>query len=225
MDLSHIDAIIFDSDGVLVDSEVIHIAAERDILSSLGLTYDYETYMSRFVGLANDDFYAQLAADLMAETGQVFPSDFDEQLHNLAWPRIEAELQPVEGVAELVKRFEGPVAVGSSARAHKLNRKLEIAGLHGLFDPHIYSADYVEKGKPAPDLFLHAAIKLQIQPARCLVIEDSINGVKAAIAAGMTPIGFTGGGHADEGLGTRLKEAGAATVCDSHAQIASILVS
>ena len=101
--------------------------------------------------------------------------------------------------------------------------KLSITGLADLVTPHIYSAEQVQYGKPAPDLFLFAANAIEIAPNRCLVIEDSINGVRAAKASGMTAIGFTGGGHRDEGLRARLIDGGADLVCSSHAEIADLL--
>lgn len=223
MQLSDFDAIIFDSDGVLVDSEVIHVAVERELLSEIGLTYEYETYLSRFVGLSMPDFYAALAEDYQQEKGEPFPDDFPERLAERMWPRVEAELKPISGVADLVRAFSGKTAVASSAPTKRLRQKLGIAGLLPLFEPHIYSARMVEKGKPAPDLFLLAAEKLNVSPAKCLVIEDSINGVLAGCRAGMTVAGFTGGSHADKGLNDRLLAAGAHLVFESHSEIASRL--
>ena len=223
MPFTHYDALIFDSDGVLVDSEVIHIAVEQELLADIGLTYDPETYLSRFVGLSNSDFYSALASDYVARVGGSFPTDFVSRLEKRIWPRIESELQPIDGVAPLVEAVGGKVAVGSSAPFEKLTRKLEMTGLHPLFSPHIYSVDHVQNGKPAPDLFLHAASQIGVQPDRCVVIEDSVNGIKAARAANMTPIGFVGGGHADAGLGERLKANGAAFIVSSHLEIINLL--
>lgn len=217
------DALIFDSDGVLVDSEVIHIAVERELLAELGLTYDHKTYLTRFVGLSNADFYSQLASDMAARTGEEFPADFGRKLQERLWPRIERDLRPIAGVEQLIKAFGGKVAVGSSAPFEKLMRKLAITRLAHLFSNHIYSADNVRFGKPAPDLFLHAAKMLGVSPDRCAVIEDSVNGVLAARAAGMTPIGFVGGGHADTGLGDRLLANGAVFLVSSHAEIEELL--
>ncbi len=217
------DALIFDSDGVLVDSEVIHMAVEQEMLAELGLYYDHETYLSRFVGLSNPDFYSELASDYATRVGGSFPADFGTRLQERIWPRIEAELCPIDGVAQLVEAVRGKVAVGSSAPFERLIRKLDITGLSPLFEPHIYSVDHVQNGKPAPDLFLYAASQIGVQPDRCAVIEDSVNGIKAARAANMTPIGFVGGGHADAGLGERLEANGAATVVSSHIEIVDLL--
>lgn len=223
MRLNEHEAIIFDCDGVLVDSEIIHIATELELLADLGLVYERETYLTRFVGLSNADFHAELSTDYAKLTGGEFPSNFGSQLDQIAWPRIEAELEAIDGVADLVRAFGGKVAVGSSSSYQKLLKKLEITGLQSLFAPHIYSADHVNAGKPAPDLFLHSAAQLDVDPRRCLVIEDSVHGVLAAIAAGMTPIGFVGGGHCDVGLEQRLLANGAKRVVTHHNQIIALL--
>ncbi|TAD80737.1 MAG: HAD family hydrolase [Sphingomonadales bacterium] len=214
---------IFDCDGVLVDSEIIHVAAERELLAELGLAYEHEAYLTRFVGLSNADFHTELQLDYASLIGGEFPSDFGSRLGDIVWPRIEAELTAIDGVADLVHFFGGAVAVGSSSPYEKLLKKLELTGLQSLFAPHIYSADHVKAGKPAPDLFLHCATQLGVDPCRCLVIEDSVNGVRAARAAGMIPVGFVGGGHSDHGLEERLLANGAETVVSHHSQIRSLL--
>ena len=216
MDLSSIDAIIFDNDGVLVDSETIHLAVELELLAEMGLSYDHAAYLQRFVGLSNADYRAELNRDHHAAFGTPFPEDFGARLYKKVWPRIETELQPLPGVATLVSRYGGPVAVASSAPTERLRRKLELTGLQHLFAPHIYSSDHVENGKPAPDLFFYAASQLNVAPDRCMVIEDSVNGVRAGRAAGMLTVGFTGGGHIDRGHARRLEAAGAHIVVNTH---------
>jgi HAD superfamily hydrolase (TIGR01509 family) len=217
------EAIIFDCDGVLVDSEVIHIDAELEMLAELGLTYGREAYLNRFVGLSNADFHAELRSDFQNQFGREFPADFSSRLHQRVWPRIEAELQAIEGVVALVQSFKGQVAVGSSSPYDMLTMKLRITGLQGLFSPHIYSSEHVKAGKPAPDLFLYTARQIGAHPARCMVIEDSVHGIVAARAAGMIPIGFVGGGHSDRGLEERLSKSGAEVVVSHHAQIQALL--
>ncbi|MCA8899867.1 MAG: HAD family hydrolase [Hyphomonas sp.] len=216
------EALIFDCDGVLVDSEVIAIQCERELLAEWGLVYDFETFVSRFVGLHNRDFHIALAADAEA-AGISLPKGFGPQLHANNWKRYETELRAIAGVMDVVNTFPGLRAVASSSEADKLIRKLELTGLHEAFAPHVYSSDLVTNGKPAPDLFLLAAERIGARPETCLVIEDSVNGVKAARAAGMTAWGFTGGGHADAGLSGRLAEAGAHAVFPSHPAIAAAL--
>lgn len=223
MDFSGIEAIIFDNDGVVVDSETIHVAVERAFLAELGLEYDSGTYLSRFVGLKNADFHAALNQDFRTKFGAPLPRDFRDRLDARAWPRLEMELQAMTGISELVKSFGGKVAIASSASEARLYQKLEITGLTGLFAPWIYSSDYVENGKPEPDLFLYAADKLGVPARHCLVVEDSVNGVIAGRAAGMSTVGFTGGGHTDANHATRLKLAGADFCVESHAELATLL--
>ena len=217
------EVIIFDNDGVLVDSEVIHIAVEQELLAELGLIYEPEIYATRFVGLSNADFYAALRSDYIAATGDAFPDDFAERLNARVWPRIEAELKPISGARKLIEASGRKVAVASSAPLERLRRKLEITGLDRLLSPNIFSADHVRKGKPAPDLFLYSAAQLKTEPRNCAVIEDSVNGVKAAKAAGMLPIGFVGGGHADPKLADRLSANGASIIVSNFAEIEQLL--
>jgi len=205
------DAIIFDCDGVLVDSEVLAIKGEREALMRLGLHYTPEDYVRRFVGMHDRMFFDHLRADYIETTGRAAPDDLEEIV--LAGRRREmGGLQIIEGadLALLAAREKiSRVAVASSSRAHFLKGKLERMGLYDLAAPHVYSADLVAEGKPHPDIFLYAAEKLGAEPLRCLVLEDSANGVMAGRAAGMTVWGFTGGGHCYAGYRDRLKDAGA----------------
>lgn len=204
------DAIIFDCDGVLVDSEVLAIRGERASLADLGLHYTPEDYVRRFVGLHDGRFFDQLRADYLAAHHRPAPEDFEELV--LAGRRREmGGLTVIDGAdrALIEAKARGRVAVASSSRAHFLDSKLRRMGLFDLAAPYIYSADLVEHGKPAPDIFLYAAERLGVPPHRCLVLEDSVNGIKAGLAAGMTVWGFTGGGHCYAGYGERLLHAGA----------------
>lgn len=218
-DKRRFDAIIFDCDGVLVDSEVLAIRGERASLGGLGLDYSPEDYVRRFVGLHDGLFFDQLRADYLEAHGRPAPEDFEEKV--LAGRRREmAGLAVIAGADSALRAARarcGAVAVASSSRAQFLRGKLERMGLFDLVAPHVYSADLVAHGKPAPDIFLYAAEKLGVEPARCLVLEDSVNGVRAGLAAGMTVWGFLGGGHCFEGYGARLAEEGAARLVASHA--------
>ncbi len=204
-------AVIFDCDGVLVDSEILSIRGERAALESLGLFYTQEDYARRFVGLHDGAFFEHLRTDYIKAHGRAAPDDFEDQV--LSGRRREMTALTVIAGADraliATKNRFGAVAVASSSRAHFLDAKLKRMGLFDLAAPHVYSADLVAHGKPAPDIFLYAAEKLGLSPARCLVIEDSVNGVRAALAAGMTTWGFTGGGHCFEGYGETLAAAGA----------------
>lgn len=214
-----IEGIIFDNDGVLVDSEVIHVAVERELLAEHGLVYSDEAYMSRFVGLSMPDYFATLDADFRAAHERPLPANFADELRARTWPRIQSELQPMPGVADFLSAFDGPRAVASSAPLARVKIKLSVTNLSPFFGAHVYSSEQVANGKPAPDLFLLAARELSIDPRASLVIEDSVHGVMAARAAGMAVIGFTGGGHADSAMADRLRSAGATAIANSHLQI------
>lgn len=218
------EALLFDCDGVLVDSEIIYVEVEREHLARLGLSYDTETYMNRFQGLAAPDFFAAVDADHRALGKGRLPETFATNLDAATTERIDRDLLEISGIKQLLEAHDGARAVASSSRLHRLIHKLQHTGLYGYFEPHIYSGEQVENGKPAPDLFLFAAEKLAVMPERCLVIEDSANGVKAGRAAGMTVWGFVGGGHSHNGHGGQLLEAGAHRVVDSHEDLASLLL-
>ena len=212
-------AIIFDCDGVLVNSEELVIGVERRFLAELGLVYDDVEFLTRFVGTSDRDFVAALRAD-HAERGRgVFPDDFLAQVRHACFDLFTTELRAVEGLESYLNSLHRPKAVASSSTVRSLNRKLGLTGLAHWFGAHVYSAEHVENGKPAPDLFLHAARQLSTDPSACVVIEDSVNGVLAGVAAGMQVWGFTGGGHADDGLAARLADAGAHRVFGSFAEI------
>ncbi len=216
--------IIFDCDGVLVNSEVIAVGTERDFLSKHGLHYEFAEYVSRFTGLTEDDFYVALNEDFKANGKDGLPAGFRDALHGAMWERFERELAAVDGIDDFLTAHEGDRCVASWSELDNLHKKLRMVGLHHHFDPHIYSGQQVANGKPAPDLFLFAARELGHPPETCLVIEDSVNGVRAGCAAGMAVWGFTGGGHADDGLSDRLKDAGANQVLSTFQELADALL-
>lgn len=210
------EAIIFDCDGVLVDSEVLAIRGERVALAGMGLEYSPEEYVRRFVGLHDGAFLQQLRADYCARLEGAPPEDFEDRIIN-GRRREMGALTAIDGAdTALVGAREkiGAIAVASSSRAHFLEAKLKRMQLWEAAAPHVYSADLVDHGKPAPDIFLYTAQKLDVAPERCLVLEDSVNGVIAGVAAGMAVWGFLGGGHIFDGHGERLMEAGAAATVD-----------
>ncbi|WP_299478384.1 HAD family hydrolase [uncultured Roseibium sp.] len=219
------EAILFDCDGVLVDSEIIYVEVEREHLARIGLQYDLDEYMSRFQGLGSSDFWAALDRDHRAIGKGPLPETFGPELDAATMDRIDRELSEIAGIKQLLEAHDGPRAVASSSRLHRLVHKLQHTGLYDYFEPHIYSGEQVANGKPAPDLFLLAAEKLGVDPAATLVVEDSSNGVKAGLAAGMTVWGFVGGGHSHDGHAGQLLEAGAHKVVESHGNMAELLSS
>ncbi|WDI32697.1 HAD family phosphatase [Hyphococcus flavus] len=216
MNLNAFDAVIFDCDGVLVDSEVLAIKGERAALEEFGLHYSPQEYVRKFVGLHDSAFFTVLRDDFRQAFEKEAPDNFEDLV--LAGRRRERHaLQIIRNADTALKRARecfSRIGVASSSRAHFLKSKLERTGLYELAAPHVYSADLVAHGKPAPDIFLYTAEKLTADPARCLVLEDSENGVKAGRAAGMTVWGFLGGGHCFEGHGERLLSAGAVRTLD-----------
>lgn len=202
------DAILFDCDGVLVDSEILGLADCATYLKRHGLDWSPADLIRLFTGLRDDVFSARLFAAYRSANGAEPPAGLFEGLVEERRKRRD-ELKPVDGAADALLRIKAPKAVASSSRAMLLEAKLRRTGLWERVAPHVYSGELVAEGKPAPDIFLYTAGKLGADPARCLVVEDSVNGVIAGRAAGMTVVGFLGGSHCFDGHGARLLAAGA----------------
>ncbi len=207
------DAVIFDCDGVLVDSEVLALEIECATLAEFGVATEREAYAARFMGLDNKGWLAALEADYPSVAARL--EEYEARTKALYYAALERRLAAIAGAHDAIGAVAGPKAVASSSGAHSLALKLTRTGLWDLFAPHVYSTDLVAAGKPSPDIFLHAAEQLAVNPARCLVIEDSRNGVRAGRAAGMTVWGFTGGGHCFPASSQALLDAGAARVLTS----------
>jgi HAD superfamily hydrolase (TIGR01509 family) len=218
-----ITAVIFDCDGVLIDSEVLSLEIELALLAECGLSYDIPDYKRRFMGLPAKAYRAELTADSLARTGRPLPEDIEDRHSALFRKACEERLRAISGARELADSLRQPKAVASSSGERALGWKLELTGLHDAFAPHIYSAQHVERGKPAPDLFLFAADKIGADPQTTLVIEDSRNGVLAAKAAGMIAAGLTAGAHCDDDHYEMLTAAGADHVFDTYGAIAAFL--
>lgn len=217
-------AVIFDSDGVLVDSEILGMEIELKALADIGLDYDPTEFQLRFMGMTDKVFMELLEDDMKTRHGRSLPDDFEDKVLSTKEAVYRDRLRPVPGIGALVEALPHPKAVASSATIDDLKRNLELTGLYDLLSPHVYSGQLVRRSKPEPDVYLYAAEKLVVSPENCLVIEDSVNGVKAGLAAGMTVWGFIGGGHADDALGVRLSAAGAHNVFSSHEEIRAELV-
>ncbi|MGW2818503.1 HAD family hydrolase [Streptomyces sp. NPDC001415] len=185
------DLIIFDNDGVLVDSEPISNTILSGYLTELGHPTSYEESLRDYMGAA-----VHRVHDLIQErTGQVLPADFDETLHARIFAAFERELQPVAGVTDVLGKLVAdgvPYCVASSGTHERIRVGHRTAGLDEWFEEEwVFSSEDVGRGKPAPDLFLHAAERMGVAPERCVVVEDSPLGVEAARAAGMDVYGFT----------------------------------
>lgn len=213
------DLIIFDCDGVLVDSEVIAVEIEARLLTEAGFPMTVDDVAETCVGLS----YPDMVRMLEERFGKPVPESLNQQMQQSTLDEFPHRLQPVPGIASLLEDSNKDRCVASSSDPDRIAMSLGITGLAPLFHTdRLYSATMVDRGKPAPDLFLHAAESLGHAPSRCLVIEDSPHGVEAARAAGMDVIGFVGGGHARPSLIERLRAAGAATVVDHHRSVAAL---
>lgn len=200
--------LIFDCDGVLVDSELLANAALAELMSALGHPMTTQQAIENFAGRRLSDVLARAEALL----ARPIPADLGVQARERMLARFRRELKAIAGVREAIAALPYPRCVASSSTRGRLALSLEITGLAPLFGGNVFSADQVARGKPAPDLFLAAAHALGARPAHCIVIEDSPLGIQAAQAGGMRAIGFAGASHATDRLAEQLAQAGAAIV-------------
>lgn len=184
------DLIIFDCDGVLVDSELLSCQCLSDELSVSGISLTLAQALELFLGRSTSAITQHYR-----ELGQVVPVDFPLRLKSRVLTVLEQALRPVHDVDAVLSGLRVPHCVASSSDLDRVALSLKVTGLAPHFETRIYTAQMVRHGKPAPDLFLHAAEKMGAAPARTLVIEDSVSGVQAGKAAGMTVWGFVGGSH------------------------------
>ncbi|NQV44820.1 MAG: HAD family hydrolase [Rhodospirillales bacterium] len=212
------ELIIFDCDGVLVDSEVITKRNMAVYLTELGIPHTLEECLIRYVGLSMSSFISAIEQ----EWG-ILPKGFATELRRRNTESSETDLQAIAGIAAILETLNYKKCVASSGHPVRIRQSLSITELLDYFEPHVFSATQVENGKPAPDLFLFAANQMNATPDRCLVIEDSVAGVRAGVAAGMTVVGFTGGGHILPGHGKRLRDLGAHHIIDDMRDLPTLL--
>lgn len=190
-------AIIWDCDGVLIDSEAIACAVAAEALVTLGYKISTEDFIDRFMGKSDKQVFAEIAQETGLQLEEAFRnSKATEKTKEL----FNGSLKAIAGIAEALKSFSVPMAVASGSSPARLEHSLTLTALISYFNGHIYSAEHVKNGKPAPDVFLHAAQNLGVKPEECLVIEDGIHGITGAKAAGMDVFAFTGGSHITEKL-------------------------
>jgi HAD superfamily hydrolase (TIGR01509 family) len=180
------ELVIFDCDGVLVDSDRISLRIQAQRISALGLEMSYEECVRDFLGLGMPATLRILAERL----GRPLPEGWEAELDAAVQDGFRRELIPVPGIVEALERIELPACVASSGSHEKMRLTLGLTGLWDRFAGRIFSADEVQRGKPAPDLFLHAASRISTPPEQCIVVEDSPFGIAAAKAAGMSALGF-----------------------------------
>lgn len=184
-----LELVIFDCDGVLVDSERLAVRIDVRVLAELGWALSEREVIERFVGRPHEFMIAEIEAHL----GRRLAKDWEDAFQHLYREAFAAGLTPVDGVVEALDRITLPTCVASSGTHEKMRYTLGLTGLWERFAGRIFSSSEVARGKPAPDLFLHAAERMGADPARCAVVEDSRHGVEAARAAGMLALGFAGG--------------------------------
>jgi HAD superfamily hydrolase (TIGR01509 family) len=184
------DLIIFDCDGVLVDSEVLSCRCLSDVLASHGIELGLDEALDLFLGRSTAAVFEHYQA-----LGRAIPEQFSSELRAGVRAAFLAALRPIEGVGVVLEGLRIPCCVASSSDIERVSFSLGLTGLASHFGERLYTSQMVKRGKPAPDLFLLACERMRAEPARTLVIEDSVSGVTAAKAAGMTAWGFVGGSH------------------------------
>jgi HAD superfamily hydrolase (TIGR01509 family) len=199
------DLIIFDCDGVLVDSKMLSCHCLSQALAGYGIDLGVDQALDLFLGRSVTAVFEHYEA-----LGRSIPQQFSTELKARVREAFSSELCPIEGVSSVLDGLQIPHCVASSSDLDRVSFSLFLTGLAPYFDTRLYTSQRVKRGKPAPDLFLYAAAKMQVDPHRTVVIEDSISGVTAGKTAGMTVWGFVGGSHYQSRDGKALlREAGA----------------
>lgn len=200
--------IIFDCNGVLVDSEPIATAVAAEAFQRIGIDMSADMIARYFTGRRPSDMFAAVEK----AAGVTLPPGFASQVATTTLVRLSEDVRAMPHIGHALSWLRGPKCVASSSNLDRVRISLQATGLDRFFGQNLFSASDISAGKPAPDLFLHAARRMNVEPGDCIVVEDSAAGVTAAVAAGMAAIGFVGGSHADENLHGKLRDAGAVSV-------------
>ncbi len=212
--------VIFDCNGVLVDSEPLATAIVSQEFMRAGFPLTPDIVARYFTGRRPADMFAEVE---MA-AGRKLPPDFASTVASATLHRFRVELRATKHAAYALSWLRGPKCVASSSSFDRIRVSLESTDLIRFFEPNLFSASDVRNGKPAPDLFLHAAGRMHVAPRECIVVEDSAVGVAAGVAAGMTVIGFTGGSHASGQPAAHLRAAGASAVINDLRSLKSTII-
>jgi HAD superfamily hydrolase (TIGR01509 family) len=209
--------IVFDCDGVLIDSEILSAEVDCALHSELGYEITPRELAHRFAGFTTERIF-QLIGE---EIGRPVPEELIRRAEIETDIKLGEDVRPIPGIQELLDRLDDPRCICSNSRSERLEISLKKAGLWDRFRPYVFSARDVGegRGKPAPDVFLHAAKVFETEPGDAIVIEDSVAGVTGGVAAGMRVIGFTGASHSWPGHSEALSDAGAITVVRRLAEI------
>ena len=218
--MSRYDLIVFDYDGVVADSELLNNQVLAELLSECGLATSLDESLATYMGKRWLDCVPLIEARLGGPCPGHVHAEWTQRCHD----RAAAELTPVAGFLEFLASRAERRCIASSSPVSWIEMGLERFGVGATFGGPIFSAAvHVTRGKPHPDLFLHAAAAMEVDPARALVIEDTPTGVRAGVAAGMTVVGLCAGGHVRDGHAERLRAAGAHHVAGSYAEIEALL--
>ena len=212
--------VIFDCNGVLVDSEPLATAVVSQEFMRAGFALTPDVVAHYFTGRRPADIFAEVEQ----ASGRKLPEGFAGTVASATLRRFRAELRATRHAAHALSWLRGRKCVASSSSHDRIRFSLETTDLMRFFEPNLFSASDVRNGKPAPDVFLHAAGRMHVDPGECIAIEDSAVGVAAAAAAGMKVVGFAGGSHAGPALGNHLRAAGAhAVITDMRALQSAVI--
>lgn len=219
MNANTYDLVIFDCDGVLVDSEILSTKAYENVFKQAGVPLK-PGQLARLFGLKQN-----IIMDILGkEIGRRLPDSYEAEI----WPELKKlfnnELEPTNGVTLFLENLKTPRCVASSSTMERIKFSLDLTDLRQFFADNLFSSSMVERGKPAPDLFLLAAETMGVKPERCIVIEDSPFGVEGARAAGMTAIGYMGGSHEIPDHEAKLKDAGVTYMCRNWEEMTDLFV-
>jgi HAD superfamily hydrolase (TIGR01509 family) len=199
-------AIIFDFDGVIADSEVLANTILAEVVTELGIPTTLDDAYRDYMGKQ----FQEVIAAIEQALGRSLPDEFADDYQRRTLSKFRTDLRPIKGVREFIAAFHAlPRCIASSSSPDRLALCLEVLEMETLFQGRVFSASMVARGKPHPDIFLHAAAEIGVQPERCIVIEDSASGVVAARAAGAMVVGLLAAGHIRDGHGAVLANAGA----------------
>lgn len=210
------ETIIFDCDGVLINSEIIANRVEVEVKNELGFPILLNEQLNRFVGLG-------MSHPLVIEELQRLPADYINIVEERVLTAYKNELKPIEGVVEVLRQIKLPMCIASSSETDSLKFKLELTGLKPFFKDFLFTGTMVKNCKPAPDLYLLALEKMNWDPKTCLVVEDSLAGVTSAKAAGLFVCGFVGGEHLLPGHAEQLKKLGADQIVSDFRDILKLV--
>ena len=214
-----ISHVIFDCDGVLLDSEKISMDVDLALLAENGIDFTESEMHHRFVGTT----FEAMIAEMEVEFGKPLPRDLGERKDALMLERYRRDLKTVPGVVPMLQQLRLPKSIGTNGPRHRALAALRMTGLEAFFGDRLTTFEDVKHGKPAPDIYQLAAFRAGFAPDKCLVVEDSVTGVTAAVAAGTHVIGFTGVAHDPVSKAKALKELGDLQVVHTMDELASAI--